>query len=152
MVFRRLEDLMVWQLSTELEQRVYAFTSRLPAKRDVDFCRDIRRSASSAPSNISEGFGRFWPTEVSPKLRIARGELEETCNHLRKAIREQYVSEGDAADMLLLAKRAIGAATRLLNYFDRHGESWKKDFLARQRNIVAIEPGPEPEPEPDAEP
>ena len=132
MIIRRLEDFVIWQLSTELEHQVYAFTSRSPAKGDVDFCRDIRRSAASAPRNISEGYGRFYPTEFAPKLRIARGELQETHDHLLKAVRERYLSEDEARPMLVLARRALGGATRLLAYFDRQGNSWKKDFLARQ--------------------
>jgi four helix bundle protein len=151
MVFRRLEDLAVWQLSTRLEHKVYEFLDRFNAKWDVDFCRDLRRSAASAPRNIEEGFGRFWPTEFSPKLRIARGELHETRGHLLKAIRQQYLTEEDAIEMLLLAKRAIGAATGLLAYFDRHGPTWKKEFLARLR-AEGSEPEPEPELEPEPEP
>ena|SRR5579862_1148637 len=129
MVVRRLEDLVIWQLSTQLEDQVYAFTDRLPAKADVDFCRDIRRSASSAPRNISEGYGRFWPTEFAPKLRIARGELQETHDHLLKAVRQRYLTEEEAKPMLVLAKRALGGTTRLLKYFDHCGDSWKKNFL-----------------------
>src|ERR1051326_2759765 len=79
-------------------KNVYEITARSPAKQDADFCRDVRRSAASAPRNMAEGFGRFWPTEFAPKMRIAKGELEETQDHVRKATRQRYVteSEGDA--------------------------------------------------------
>jgi four helix bundle protein len=52
------KDLECWQLAHELKLEVFAFTGRMPAKADRDFCHDIRRSARSAPSNIAEGFGR----------------------------------------------------------------------------------------------
>jgi len=154
MIAQRLEDLVIWQLSTQLEHAVYAFTSKVPAKGDVDFCRDIRRSASSAPRNISEGFARFWPSEFSPKLRIARGELQETHDHLLKAVRERYLTEAQAAPMLILARRALRCTTRLLIYFDQHSASWKKEFLQRQQSeLNPTEPDPEePDTEPDSEP
>src|ERR1041385_8540052 len=133
MIIRRIEELVAWQLATELEKRVYEITARSPAKQDVDFCRDIRRSAASAPRNISEGFGRFWPTEFAPKLRIARG----------------YLSQEDARDMLVLAKRALGGTTRLLAYFDRIGDSWKEEFFERRRDSEAEPPQTEP---PETEP
>jgi hypothetical protein len=61
----RFQDLAVWQLSRELERRVFAFTAILPASRDFDFCRQARRSSLSAARNIAEGFGRFWPAEFA---------------------------------------------------------------------------------------
>jgi four helix bundle protein len=142
MVIRRIEDLVAWQLATDLEQRVYEFTSRSPAKEDGDFCRDIRRSAASAPRNMSEGFGRFWPTEFAPKMRIARGELEETRDHLRKAIRVRYLSETEGAAMIELAGRSLGASTRFVEYLETKGEEWKKAYRWQlQHPEPADEPG-----------
>ncbi len=133
MVIKRLEDLIVWQLASELERRVFAFTARPPAERDVDFCSQIRRSASSAPRNIAEGFGRFWPAEFAYKLRIARGEVRETNDHLGLAINEKYIDVQEHVVMFRLADRAIGASTRLLQYLDSAGPDWKKGFLSAQR-------------------
>jgi four helix bundle protein len=158
MVIRRLEDFVAWQLATELEKRVYEITARSPAKRDVDFCRDVRRSASSAPRNMSEGFGRFWPTEFAPKMRIAKGELEETIDHLRKAIRERYVTESEGETMIILAKRAMGASIRFVRYLELNGEDWKRNYRDRmQSDGESSEPSPQsltqnPDAEPEAEP
>jgi len=124
---------------------VFAIVATPPAKSDFDFCNQIRRSASSAPRNIAEGFGRFWPSEFAHKLRIAKGELEETRDHLLKALEEQYISETTAAEMIRLAKRAIGAATRFLVYLDRNGDAWKKAYLAGLRTRDAdARKNPEP--------
>ena len=101
---------------------------------------------------MAEGYGRFWPTEFAPKLRIARGELQETHDHLLKAVREKYLSQDEAAPMLVLAKRALGGTTRLLAYFDRQGAEWKKDFQTRQSSEPGAEPRAEPGGEPGAEP
>jgi hypothetical protein len=56
---RDFRDLVAWQLSHELKCEVLAFTDTGPAARDFRYRDDIRSSSASAPSNISEGFGRF---------------------------------------------------------------------------------------------
>jgi four helix bundle protein len=54
MVVKRFEDFAVWQLSRELERRVFAFTPTSPANRDLDYCRQVRKSSSSPARNIAE--------------------------------------------------------------------------------------------------
>jgi four helix bundle protein len=85
MIARRYQDLAAWQLARELERRVMAFTALPPVSRDVDFCRQIRGSAFSAPRNIAEGFGRFLPGDFAKFVRTARGSLLETQDHLDAA-------------------------------------------------------------------
>jgi four helix bundle protein len=81
-VVKRFEDFAVWQLSRELERRVFASTATSPANRDLDYCRQVRKSSSSPARNIAEGFGRFWPADFARFVRIARGSLEETKDHV----------------------------------------------------------------------
>jgi len=81
----RYEDLHVWQLAAALRDKVCDLTESGVASRDFDFRDQIRSSSSSAPANIAEGFGRFEPGEFAYFLRIARGSLLETRNHLQDA-------------------------------------------------------------------
>jgi four helix bundle protein len=127
---RRHEDIVAWQLAKELERRVWTFTASPPANRNVAFCQQIRSSSSSAPSNIAEGFGRFWPLEFAHKLRIAIGELRETQNHLDTAQAERYLSSVKYDELRTLANRAIGAAVNLVKYLESAGSDWKKNFRA----------------------
>jgi four helix bundle protein len=144
MIAKRYQDLVVWQLSRELERRVFAFTATTPAVKDRDYCRQIRRSASSGPRNIVEGFGRFWPAEFARLLRVARGELQETQDHLDKGLEEGYLSAFDHSEMMRLANRAIGAATRLLRYLDGVAEKWKKNRRGRPWRTRTQDENPEP--------
>ena len=130
---QRYEELVVWQLANELESRVLAFTAIGRARGDVDYVRQIRNAASSAPNNIAEGFGRFWPAEFAHKLRIARGELHETHRQIARGLKESYLAADEARQLTVLANRAIGAATRLVEYLEAHGDVWKKTFLKRLR-------------------
>ena len=102
----RFEQLIAWQRARELERRVFAFTGKPPASRNFGFCDQIRRSASSAPRNISEGFGRFWPAEFAHKLHIAVGELRETQDHLEKALEERYITDPQHLEMFGFADAA----------------------------------------------
>jgi hypothetical protein len=66
-------------------------------------------------------------------MHIAIGELEETQDHVDKALEEQYIDDDEHLDMYGLADRAIGAAVKFVEYLDAAGPDWKKDFLARLR-------------------
>ena len=121
---RRIQDFAVWQLSRELERRVFAVTAMSQAADDFDYCRQIRRSSSSAPRNIAEGFGRFTPGEFARFVRIARGSLEETKDHLDAGFERGYFSELEHAEMIVLANRALGASVRLAQYLDTAAKTW----------------------------
>jgi len=129
----RIEDLIAWQLARKLERLVFAFTETAPANRDVDFCRQIRKSSSSAPNNMAEGFGRFWPGELAYKVRVAIGELEETLDQLDKALAAKYVTEVEHFEMCALGDRAASAAVKFVRYLEAAGPDWKKEYLARRR-------------------
>jgi four helix bundle protein len=53
-------------------------TSKFPAAEKYGIVSQLRRSSSSVPANIAEGFGRATTRELLRCLQIARGELEET--------------------------------------------------------------------------
>src|SRR5690349_24784781 len=112
------EDLVAWQLSEDLKDRVFELIAQSAARRDMDFCNDIRRSARSAPANLSEGFYRYRPRENARFVRIAIGSLGETMNHLGHAHKQRYTTDEEHADLIRLAKRARGASTRYLRYLE----------------------------------
>jgi four helix bundle protein len=113
---RRYEELVCWQLAHQLQNGVFAITDHGPAARDLRYCDQIRDSARSAPSNIAEGFGRFTPGEFRRFLRIARGSLTETHNHLREGHERGYIDHETYQRLSKLAARAAIATGRLMNY------------------------------------
>src|SRR5438094_2662125 len=112
------EELVAWQLSEDLKDRVFEILARPAARKDLDFCDDVRRSARSAPANLSEGFYRYRPRDNARFVRIAIGSLGETMNHLGHAHKQHYMSNEEHAELTRLAKRAKGASTRYLNYLN----------------------------------
>jgi four helix bundle protein len=113
---RRFEDLHAWKLATQVEDAVYELTRSGPVMADREFRNQIRNSGSSAPSNIAEGWGRLNPKDFANFLRIARGSLNETKNHLLKGRRLNYFSESDFDRVHILTCRALGATSALRRY------------------------------------
>lgn len=111
---KRFEDLVCWQLATELEDLVPALLANPKAAADREFCDQILRATAKVAPQIAEGFARFKPRETAYFLRIAKGSLAEVQTHLAKARRRNYVPDEQQARAEELARRAIGATTAFL--------------------------------------
>ena len=81
-IIKSFEDLRVWQEAHKLMLETYDFVDKhMPENEKYGRNSQMKRSASSAPSNIAEGFGRFHYLENIQFCRNARGSLEELKNH-----------------------------------------------------------------------
>ncbi|MEN3339843.1 MAG: hypothetical protein V7647_3519 [Acidobacteriota bacterium] len=110
------EELVAWQLATELKERVLELTARSGIAKHRDFCDQIETSSRSAPANLAEGFWRYSPRDNARFVRIALGSLGETANHLRDAWKQSYITDAEYATLAKLAHRAIGLSIRWHNY------------------------------------
>ncbi|HEX2340378.1 MAG TPA: four helix bundle protein [Vicinamibacterales bacterium] len=112
------QELVFWQLSNELRQKIIAFTSREPAKSHRRFSDHIREAVSAACSNAAEGFGRRSHAEFAQYIAIARSSVMETQDKLLEALQSRFISQAEFDDMSRLADRAIGAGTKFLAYLE----------------------------------
>lgn len=71
------EDLRVWREGMDLVVASYDVAKMLPADERFGLREQIRRSAVSVPSNIAEGYGRWFRGDFLRHLLIARGSLSE---------------------------------------------------------------------------
>jgi four helix bundle protein len=113
---KRFQDLVCWQLSTELKRGIYALIDRTGAKRDFKFRDQIMESAASAPSNIAEGFGSYGHRESARYARIAKSSLTESQNHLLDGIDRRHWTTTDVEPLMLISRRAIGATIKWIAY------------------------------------
>ena len=95
----------------ELSVDVYRFSDALPNDERFGLTAQMRRSASSVPANIAEGFGRQTPASFVHFLRLARGSLLETETHIELAWRLGYVGQ-ERAEPLLAKSDRVGRMLR----------------------------------------
>lgn len=84
----------------ELAVDCYELSSDLPPEEKFGFASQIRRSATSVPANIAEGFGRWSPRDFARFLSIASGSLRELEAHLLVAARLQYLPPDSLSHVL----------------------------------------------------
>jgi len=75
---KTFRDLRVWQKSHDMVIEIYRVTGSFPDEERYGLVSQIRRSASSVPTNIVEGFKRRSRKEFVHFLNIAESSLEET--------------------------------------------------------------------------
>ena len=77
--FRQLQ---VWQKSHQLVLQLYRITASFPRAETYGLTSQIRRAASSIPSNLAEGCGRNGDPELARFCHIAGGSASELEYHL----------------------------------------------------------------------
>src|SRR6185503_2815704 len=77
MGFRCIEDIDAWQLARKFKIGVYKLIERDAIARDFELRDQLREAAAGAPSQISEGFGRFDPVDFARFVKMARGSIQE---------------------------------------------------------------------------
>lgn len=73
--FRKLK---VWEKSHILTKEIYEVTKSFPKHEMFSLSSQVRRSASSVPTNIAEGSNRSTDKEFIRFINIAIGSITET--------------------------------------------------------------------------
>lgn len=107
----RFENLGVWRKAHEFTLLVYKLTKKFPPEEKFSLCDQLRRSASSVPTNIVEGNERNSKKEYIQFLYTSKGSLAESKYHILLAKDLGYISEGEYTKLIGLANE-IG---RMLN-------------------------------------
>lgn len=91
----RFEDIVAWQKGMELCDGIYAITSKESFAKDYALKDQIRKSAISIPSNISEGFERESNNQFIYFLVIAKASAGELRTQLYIAKNQNYISSAE---------------------------------------------------------
>jgi four helix bundle protein len=111
-------ELHAWQLADAVRTEVRELTARPEFRANIELRTQLRRSSESACANIAEGFSRYYPRDFARFLRIAKGSLSETIEHVSTAADSGLISLNDAVRINSLARRARGACTQLIRYLE----------------------------------
>lgn len=113
------EELEVWKLAMDLCVKVYELTEISSLSKDFSLRDQIRRSAISIPSNISEGFERNTERQFIYFLVISKGSCGELRTQLDLAYRLKYLDEEQynslKNDCLSISKQLSGFMNYLKN-------------------------------------
>jgi len=116
MMIQSFKDLKAWEGARELVKKIYSLTKRREFIKDYVLVNQIRRSAISVLSNISEGFERGSNQEFIQFLYIAKASCGEVRAQLIIAYDQGYIDPNDLAEAENLAKSISGLIGALIKY------------------------------------
>ncbi|MBL7072730.1 MAG: four helix bundle protein [Candidatus Omnitrophica bacterium] len=86
------KQLKIWQKGIEVVKDVYTISRKFPKVELYCLTSQMRRAAISIPSNVAEGFKRFYDKEYKQFLNIALGSCAELETQLIVSRELEYVS------------------------------------------------------------
>ena len=117
---QQFEDLHVWQDARVLVKDIYAASKQRDFYRDVSLREQIRRAATSAMSNIAEGFERGTRKEFIQFLNIAKGSVGEARSQLYVALDQGYINETRFAELKAGAVALSRRIASFISYLDKY--------------------------------
>ena len=112
MTAKTFRDLRAWQTAYAFKLRIYELIESGPLSNDETLRKQLRESAASAVSQISEGFGRFDPVDFARFVKMARASIVECQNHLQDAVDRGHITNDVRHEYEKLAKDAIAGDRR----------------------------------------
>lgn len=107
------KDLQVWQKSMDLVVTIYQLSAQFPSEEKYGLISQMRRSAVSIPSNISEGAARNSTKEYIRFLYISLGSLSELETQLMIANRLNQLNNMLEEEVTEIRKMLISLIKKL---------------------------------------
>ena len=111
------KNLEVWKNSMELTKKIYQITSSFPSTEMYGLVSQMRRSAVSIPSNISEGAARTGKKEFLQFINIAQGSASELDTQIELAKELQFINQQNYEEiqslLTLISKQLYGLARKV---------------------------------------
>ena len=121
---KSIHDLLIYNKARDFRKSISILVETFPIEGKYILTNQITRSSRSIPSNIAEGYGRYHFQENIQFLRIARGSLYETKEHLLCAFDEKYMSQIDLDEQIFEAENLL----KLLNGYIRYLQKRKRNL------------------------
>ena len=112
---KNFQDLRIWQIGIEVVKDIYILTKKFPKEELYGLTSQMRRSAVSIPSNIAEGFRRYYNKEYKQFLHIALGSCAELETQIIIASELDYVNETDKTELIEKIKYICRMTVKLIN-------------------------------------
>jgi len=132
----KFTDLEVWQISNELEKKIFQQIQDSPLAKDYALRDQINKSIGSIPDNIAEGFGRGGRLEFIQFLSIARASATELQSQLIRCLNRHHFNQETYNELFtqteLLGKK-IGAFIQYLNQTDKSGPKFQHRVTSKNQ-------------------
>ena len=102
---RYFRDLEAWQSAMDLAVSAHSLAGQLPPTHRFELASQMRRSATSIPSNIAEGHAQRGDRVFLRHVRIALGSLAELETQVEIAIRTKLLDESAARSLRIEVAR-----------------------------------------------
>jgi len=112
---RDFRKLQVWQKAHQMALAVYKATAHFPRTEIYGLVSQMRRAATSIPTNIAEGCGREGEAELGRFMQIAMGSASELDYELLLAKDLGFLGPDEDAQL----SQAIEEIKRMLTVFFR---------------------------------
>ncbi len=97
---KNFKKLIVWNKGIDLTVSIYSLVKKLPLEEKFELSSQLRRSAVSIPSNISEGASRKSDKENARFIEIALGSSFELETQIIIAQKTNLITEIQADEVL----------------------------------------------------
>ena len=92
-------DLILWRKAMDLAVLVHQSCTAFPRSEAYGLASQLRRAATSIPSNVAEGYARGSTKEYIYFLHVARGSIAELETQLLLAQRVGYLPDSQMTDL-----------------------------------------------------
>jgi four helix bundle protein len=115
----KYRDLLAWQRSMDLVDDVYRVVRAFPDYELYRLAAQMRAAASSIPSNIAEGQGRYHLRDFRRFLRQARASGYELETQILIAERQSFVSSEESQRLIDETRRVLQLINGLLRHVNQ---------------------------------
>ena len=122
---RTYRDLLVWQKGMAFVTNVYSLTRDFPQQEMFGLTMQVRRSATSIPMNIAEGFARRSTRDYLRFLRIASGSLYESQTQIEIARNLDFLSNDSYRRLLIASEEIERMLAGLIRKLDKRSKERK---------------------------
>lgn len=89
------KNLNIWKNAIDLADEIYSSTEEFPKVEEFGLKSQLRRCATSVPSNIAEGSSRSSNKDFNRFLEISLGSLYEMQTQLIISVNRKYITENN---------------------------------------------------------
>ena len=142
---KRFEDLEIWQLAREVENKVYEETQKGKLLKDYKLKDQMNNATGSIMDNIAEGFGISSRLEFIQFLSISNGSGNELQSQLYRCMDRKYLDQKKFEELYGLVDklcRKIFAFIEYLNKSSVKGQKFANRILPSTQHQT---PNPKPQ-------